>query len=146
MKKISTEAIVGIFVLIGIFSLVYISLKLGKLEIMSSGYYTIFADFDNATGIREGADVEIAGVIIGQVDKIMVHNDMARLSLRIRTDMRITSDTIASIKTRGLIGEKILKLNLGGSEIILKAGGVLTETESTVDLEELISKYIFGGV
>lgn len=146
MKKLSTEAIVGVFVLMGIFSLVYISLKLGKLEIMSSDYYSIFADFENASGVREGADIEIAGVIIGRVEKVLVHNDMARLSLRIRKDIKLTNDTIASIKTRGLIGEKILKLNPGGSDTIVKPGGVLNETESTVDLEELISKYIFGGV
>ncbi|MBI5185545.1 MAG: outer membrane lipid asymmetry maintenance protein MlaD [Nitrospinae bacterium] len=146
MRKLSTEAIVGVFVLMGIFSLVYISLKLGKLEIMSSDYYTIFADFENASGVREGADIELAGVIIGRVEKVLVHNDMARLALRIRKDIKLTNDTIASIKTRGLIGEKILKLNPGGSDTIVKPGGVLNETESTVDLEELISKYIFGGV
>lgn len=146
MKKFSAEAIVGVFVLCGIISLAYISIKLGKLEVLGSRYYTLYADFDNATGVREGAAIEIAGVIIGRVDGVHVHQSSARLSLKIRKDIQLTDDTIASIKTRGLIGEKLLRLLPGGSEVYLKPGGVITESESSVDLEELISKYIFGGV
>ncbi len=146
MKKFKAEAVVGVFVLTGIFALGYISIQFGDLDLFGTNTYTLYADFDNVTGVREGAAVEIAGVSVGRVEKITVHRDMARLALSIRKNIQLCDDTYVSIKTRGLIGEKLLKLDPGGSGELLKPGDFITETESSVDLEELIGKYGLGGV
>ncbi|MCK5436373.1 MAG: MCE family protein, partial [Desulfobulbaceae bacterium] len=90
---------------------------------------------------------EMAGVKIGKVSKISLgEEDLARVSVMINRDVSVTDDAIASIRTQGIIGDKYIKLTQGGSDEILKNGGLISETESSVDLEELVSKYIFGDV
>jgi phospholipid/cholesterol/gamma-HCH transport system substrate-binding protein len=146
MKRFSTEAIVGLFVLIGIFCLIYLSVKLGHVEIIGGDNYMVYAEFDSVSGLREGAIVEIAGVEIGRVESIILNEDRAKIALKIDSGVVLQEDVIASIKTRGLIGDKIIKISPGGSERIIKEGGMIRETESAIDIEELLSKYIFGKV
>lgn len=146
MKKIDIELAVGFFLLIGIFSLAYMSIKLGKLEVLGSGGYNIYAEFQKAGGIKEGSIVEIAGVEIGKIKTIRLDNYQALVELTIRQDVKIQEDAIASIKTKGLIGEKYIQISPGGSDRIISSGGKIRETESSVDIEELISKYVFGKV
>ena len=90
--------------------------------------------------------MEIAGVDIGRVDTITLADYQARVRMVIRDGVRIQEDSIASIKTKGLIGEKYVRINPGGSEKIVKPNGRLTEVEPPVDIEELLAKYIFGKV
>ena len=137
---------VGIFMVLGIACLGWISIKLGKKEILGANYYTIYADFQSIAGLRENAEVEIAGVNVGSTGKITLHKNMARVELRINNNIKLSDDTIISIKTRGLIGDKVIDLSMGGSPEILKPGDVVIETESSIDLEHLISQYIFGKV
>jgi phospholipid/cholesterol/gamma-HCH transport system substrate-binding protein len=144
--KVNKELAAGFFLLIGIFSLVYISLKLGRLEVLGGKYYTLYAEFDEAGGIRSGATVEIAGVEVGKVKNIRLDNYLALIELTINKDIKIQEDAIASIKTKGLIGEKYIEITPGGSEKFLSNGGKIRETESAIDIEELISKYVFGKV
>jgi len=146
MKKLSLEMFVGIFMVLGIACLGWISIKLGKKEILGANYYTIYADFQSIAGLRENAEVEIAGVNVGSTGKITLHKNMARVELRINNNIKLSDDTIISIKTRGLIGDKVIDLSMGGSPEILKPGDVVIETESSIDLEHLISQYIFGKV
>lgn len=145
-KKIDLELTVGIFVLIGIFALGYLSIKLGKLEVVGSAGYTLYAEFANAGGIKPGSVIEVAGVEIGKVRSIRLDNYSAVASLWINKSVKIQSDAIASIKTKGLIGEKYVQLAPGGSEMYLTDGGKIGETESALDVEELISKYVFGKI
>ncbi|MDO9631556.1 MAG: outer membrane lipid asymmetry maintenance protein MlaD [Humidesulfovibrio sp.] len=147
MKKYSKETQVGIFVLLGFFAIAYMSIKLGNVHLFSDNFYPIVAKFNDVTGLKLNAPVQMYGVEMGFVENIGIDLDtgMSSVTLRIRKDIKLTDDTIASVKTSGLIGDKYIKLSRGGGDPI-KAGAVLRDTESSIDLEELISKYVFGGV
>ena len=147
MKKFNIELSVGFFLLLGILSLAYISINLGKLEIIGKEGYTVFAEFEKAGGIKPKAIVEIAGVEIGTVKSVSITNDyFARIELTINKNIKLQEDAIASIKTKGLIGEQYVQISPGGSDNIIPNGGKIRETESAIDIEELISKYVFGKV
>ncbi len=148
MKRTSVETAVGVFVLIGILCIGYLTIKLGKMELFGGDYYQLTARFDSVSGLKAGADVEVAGVQIGRVASIELdqEDDMAVVTLKIRKGVRISDDAIASIKTAGLIGDKFVKITPGGSEDYLQPGDTISDTESALDIEELISKYVFGKV
>jgi len=146
MEKTKLELVVGTFVLVGIVCLGYLSIKLGKLEVIGGDLYEVDAQFNTASGLKPGATVEIAGVEVGRVKSIMLKDDRAMVKLGIDKETRLYSDTIASIKTRGIIGEKFLALSPGGGGDPLKAGDMIRDTESGLDLEELVSQYVHGKV
>lgn len=147
MKKYNIELAVGFFLLLGILSLAYISINLGKLEIIGREGYTVYADFEKAGGIKPKAMVEMAGVEVGTVKSIGITSDYrARVELTIDKDIKLQEDAIASIKTKGLIGEQFVQISPGGSDKLIPNGGKIRETESAIDIEELISKYVFGKV
>jgi phospholipid/cholesterol/gamma-HCH transport system substrate-binding protein len=146
MRKFDTELAVGIFVLAGLICLGYLSIKLGKMEIVGGGGYELGAVFPNVGGLKSGSPIGIAGVEVGRVKSIVLDNYQARVLISIPRDVKIQEDAIASIKTKGLIGEKYLEITPGGSEKILKPGSQIRETQAPVDLEELISKYVFGKI
>jgi phospholipid/cholesterol/gamma-HCH transport system substrate-binding protein len=147
MKKTSIEAAVGIFMLIGILCVGYLSIRLGEMEWGGDRFYPVSARFQSVSGLIAGARVELAGVRVGKVDSIALDpkTQAAVVKLNIQKSVVLSDDVIASIKTAGLIGDKYLQLSPGGSDRMLKAGDMITETESAVDLEALISKYVFGG-
>jgi phospholipid/cholesterol/gamma-HCH transport system substrate-binding protein len=144
--KIDKELAVGFFLLIGIFSLAYLSMNLGRLEMMGGRSYSLYAEFEKAGGIKTGAVIEIAGVQVGKVKNIKLSDYQALIEFSINNDVKIQQDAIASIKTKGLIGEKYVQITPGGADKILPNGGKIRETESAVDIEELIAKYVFGKV
>jgi len=146
MRIIKLETAVGFFVLIGIFSLAYLSIRLGRMEVLGQAGYTLYAEFGEVGGIKPGAVVEIAGVGIGRVKSVTLDSYQARLELVIHNDLKIQEDAIASIRTKGLIGEKYVQITPGASETYLPDGGRIRETESAVDIESLISKFVFGKV
>ena len=130
------ETAVGLFVLFGLVCVAYLTIKLGN--------------FASVSGLRVGADIEMAGVPVGRVVSISLDPDPVRnqavVRLRLDKDLKLSDDSIASILTSGLIGDKYVSLSRGGSGHILAAGDTITETESAVDLGSLIGKYAFGGV
>jgi phospholipid/cholesterol/gamma-HCH transport system substrate-binding protein len=148
MKKPYIETAVGIFVFIGILCVGYLTIKLGKIEWIWDKHYPVYARFQSVSGLKPGAHVEMAGVKIGKVDFISLdpETQLAVVKMKLQKDVVLTEDVIASVTTGGLIGDKYIKLSPGASERILKPGDLITETESAVNLEELISKYVFGGV
>lgn len=148
MKKSSVEIAVGLFVVIGIVCVGYLTIRLGKMELIGGNYYSLKASFQSVSGLKTGAQVEIAGVEVGQVDSISLDRieQVAIVKMKIDREVVLTDDVIASVKTSGLIGDKYINLAPGGSEEILNSGDTITETESALDLEELISKYVFGGL
>jgi phospholipid/cholesterol/gamma-HCH transport system substrate-binding protein len=146
MEKTKLELIVGAFVLVGIVCLGYLSIKLGKLEVIGGDLYEVDAQFNSASGLKPGANVEIAGVEVGRVKSIVLKEDRAMVRLAVQNGTKLYSDTIASIKTRGIIGEKFLALSPGGGGDPLKAGDMIRDTESGLDLEELVSQYVHGKV
>ena len=148
MNRSLVEIAVGIFVLIGIICVGYLTIRLGKMEWFGADYYSVSAQFQSISGLNTGASVEVAGVQIGKVDSISLDKEemVAVVKMKIQKGVVLTDDVIASIKTAGLIGDKYIKLTPGGSDEILNQGDTIIETESAIDLEELISKYVFGGV
>ncbi|GAB7080673.1 outer membrane lipid asymmetry maintenance protein MlaD [Megalodesulfovibrio paquesii] len=148
MERYRKETLVGCFVLAGLLCVAYLTIHLGRMEVMGSEGYTVRARFASVTGLRTGADVEVAGVPVGKVSGIALEQETgaAVISMRINPGVALAEDTIASVKTAGLIGDKYIKLSPGGGEDTLKDGDAIAETESAIDLEELISKYIFGKV
>ena len=146
MKKFDLELVVGIFVLAGVVCLGYISVKLAKMEIVGGDKYEVYAIFSDVGGLKEGSSVVIAGTEVGRVTSISLEDYQSKVILSVNKDIKLQDDTIASIKTRGLIGEKYLALSPGGSENLITPGGQIRETTPPVDFEDLISKYVFGKV
>jgi phospholipid/cholesterol/gamma-HCH transport system substrate-binding protein len=146
MKKIDLELAVGLFMIAGIICLGYLSIKLGKLEVIGNKGYEVQAVFSNSGGLKTGSSVVIAGVEVGRVKEIGLEDYEARVVLSLPLDIKIQEDAIASIKTRGLIGEKYVEITPGGSEKLIEPGGRIRETQPPVDLEQLISKFVFGKI
>lgn len=146
MRRSPLELGVGVFVIIGILALSYLSIKLGRVELWGARGYVVTADFPSVGGLKPGATVEIAGVEVGRVDAITLADYLARVTMRIHSGVTLQEDSIASIKTKGLIGEKYVRISPGGSDQMIPPNGRIREVEAPVDIEELISKYIFGKV
>lgn len=144
------QTAVGLFVLLGLVCVAYLTIKLGRMELFETGGFELTARFNSVSGLRVGADVEMAGVPVGRVAAITLDDDPARRQALVRLvldrDLKLSTDTIASVKTSGLIGDKYINLQPGGLDDVLASGDTLEETESAVDLESLIGKYAFGGV
>ena len=148
MKKFNLELAVGFFLLLGFLCFGYLSLQLGEVSIFAAERnYTLVADFDSISGLKSGAIMEIAGVNVGKVTRVMLgKDDRARVYMQISNGVTVDEDAVASVRTRGIIGDKYIKIILGGSEELLRDGDFIIETESAIDLEEMVSKYIFGDV
>jgi phospholipid/cholesterol/gamma-HCH transport system substrate-binding protein len=145
MKKLNMELAVGLFMVLGFLAFVYLSLQLGEFSIFSMAkQYTVKAEFTNVSGLKEGAEVEIAGVKVGDVATIrLTKDDLAQVTMLIDQKVAITTDAIASVRTQGIIGDKFIRILEGGADKTLKDGGVIQDTEPAIDLEELVSKYVF---
>ncbi len=138
-----TEISVGIFMMVGIACLVYLSINLGNVDLFGSDSFMIDAKFGSIEGLEVAASVEIAGVPVGKVKRITLEENEALVQMEIKKGTKITADTIASIRTKGVIGDKFVKLSPGGSDDLIGDKDVLMDTESAISLEELVSKYIF---
>jgi phospholipid/cholesterol/gamma-HCH transport system substrate-binding protein len=146
MKKIDWELLVGLLMLCGLVVLVYVSLRLGQIDLGQARGYTLYADFTNAGGLQNGAVVELAGVEIGRVQSVGLEAYQAKVTLRIRNGIMLPADTRATIKTKGLIGERYVEITPGTGNGHLQPGERIAKTESPVDINELISQFIFGTV
>ena len=146
MKRAYLEFIVGLFLALGIGCLAWLSIKLARTEFFARHGYEVQAGFRDGGGLRRGTPVVIAGVDIGRVESIGLEDYEAKVRMMIRPGVVLQLDTIASIKTKGLIGEKYIELTPGGSDQIIKPGGVIRDTQSGLDLEGLIGKYIQGNL
>jgi len=142
------ETIVGIFVAVGLLCVGYMTVKLGKISFFGEDPHVFYARFSSVSGLKVGSPIEIFGIQVGNVEKIEMdpEKEMALVQMGIKKGIKVYEDASASIKTAGLIGDKFIKVDPGGSGNVLKPGGVITETSSAFDLEELIGKYAFGGV
>lgn len=148
MKQSKLELYVGVFVLMGILAVVYLTVKLGAGSMIGGDTYLLEARFTNAGGLNTGSSVLLAGVPVGRVEGIRVDGAdySAMVTLRVQTGLKLPTDTMASIKTTGLIGDKYVALAPGADETYLSPGARITMTESSVDLESLIGKMAFGSV
>lgn len=148
MKQNNLELLVGIFVLLGIAAVTFLTVKIGSGSLVGGPTYLIEARFTNAGGLHTGSSVLVAGVTVGRVETLRMDPDdfSAIATLRVLNDVQLPTDSMASIKTSGLIGDKYVALSAGAEETVLEPGSRITMTESAVDLESLVSKMAFGTV
>ena len=139
--------IVGLFLLTGFASFSWLAIKMGDIKFFMEDTYPLTARFISISGLKEGATVELAGVKVGKVSGIHLDNGEyeAVVEIDISNEVKLQDDSIASIRTAGIIGDRYIKLTPGGSEEYLEQGGEIEETESSISLEELVSKYIFDS-
>ncbi len=146
MKKKNIELYVGIFVLVGFFCIGYLVLVIGQFSIFPGNDYAVHGYFSSASGLKAGARVEMAGVEIGNVSEISIDRErlVAKVVFKINNTIEISEDSIASVKTSGIIGEKYIAILPGGGDIMLEQGDEVYNTESSLDIESLIRKFIFS--
>lgn len=146
MKKYSMETAVGIFVAIGILCVGYMTVKLGKISVFGEDTYTLHARFTSVSGLKVGSPVEIFGIQVGKVERLEIEKEMALVHMSIHKGIKVFEDGSASVKTAGLIGDKFIKIDPGGSGNLLTPERTITETSSALDIEDLVGKYVFGDV
>ncbi|MEK6776311.1 MAG: outer membrane lipid asymmetry maintenance protein MlaD [bacterium] len=148
MKKYSIETVVGIFVIAGLLSIVYMTVKLGKVSLFGDDYYSLYANFGTVSGLRVGSPVEIDGIEAGRVERLSIDQEkqVAVVELKIKKGIKVYDNAGASVKTAGLIGDKFIKVDPGGGGEVLKPGERITETTSPLDIEDMIGKYAFGDI
>jgi phospholipid/cholesterol/gamma-HCH transport system substrate-binding protein len=148
VKKHALETTAGIFVVIGLLCIAYMTVKLGHVSFLGENTYPLYAKFTTVSGLRVGSPVDMLGIEVGRVERITIDqkNQMAVVEMRIREGIQVHGDAIASIKTEGLIGDKYLSIDPGGAGKLLGPGGNITETLPAVDIVDLIGKYAFGEV
>jgi phospholipid/cholesterol/gamma-HCH transport system substrate-binding protein len=141
-RTFSLELLVGIFAAAGVAAAAYLAVGLAGLEIGEGNTYTIYAEFDNISGLKYGASVEIAGVPIGVVSDIVLKDPVAKVALKLDRRVKIKDDDIASIRTKGIIGDRYVKISRGASDSFIAEGGTVVETESIIDIEDVIGKVV----
>ena len=148
MKQSKLELVVGVFVLAGLIAVAYLALKVGAGSLLGSETYSVRARFTNSGGLNPGSNVLIAGVPIGRVGAITLNptDFSALVELKLEKVVKLPTDTIASIKTSGLIGDKYVGLSPGSDTVFLAPGATITDTEAALDIESLISRFAFGNV
>ena len=145
MNRRNLELYVGLFVIIGIISMGYLILTIGEFGLFPKNTYSVYGYFSSISGLKQGARVELAGVEIGNVSKISIDRErlVARLVFSLNEGIELSDDSIASVKTSGIIGQKYIDISPGGSDDILAEGDEITNTESSLDIESLVRKFIF---
>jgi phospholipid/cholesterol/gamma-HCH transport system substrate-binding protein len=148
MKKFYMETVVGIFGVISLIFVGYLTVKLGNISVFEHGYYPLTARFTSVSGLREGSSVEMMGIEVGRVNsmKIDQQSQLAVVDMQIKSGIKVYDDAIAAIRTSGLIGDKYVEIQPGGAGDLLKPGGTITETVPSVNIGDLIGKYAFGDV
>ena len=147
MRKLFLEVVVGLFVILGLAALFFMAFTIGGAGSASASEQTLVARFDSSSGLKAGAFVEISGVRVGKVTDITLDAEAfeAVVLLRIPKNIEIPDDSVASIRTAGIIGDRFIKISPGGSDLPLEDGEEIIETESAISIEELVSKYMFEG-
>ncbi len=145
MKRFNLEIAVGLFMVVGFLCFAWLSVRLGNIGLFKVQTYPVSAQFGSISGLKLGGTVEIAGVQVGTVKSIRLdpQSYQAVVEMAIDQPVKLQEDSIASIRTGGIIGDRYISISPGGAETLIKPGGKITETESAINLEELVSKYIF---
>ena len=147
MNNRKIEFLVGCFVLIGIGSVLYLAIQVGSAQFFGSDSYELKARFSSTSGVNTGSRVEIAGVRVATVKEIVLdENFFSIVTFELPNHIELDDDTIVSVKTAGLIGDRFLDLSPGGSGFVLEAGDVIVDTEAALDIESLISRFALGGI
>lgn len=148
MNNSRLEITVGMFLVLGFAAFGWLAMQLGEVSWLTGGdTYTLYAEFENISGIKTGAAVQISGVTVGTVSELNLNEDaLAVTTLKLNKNIEIPKDSMASVKSQGIIGDKLIQISPGGDEESYQEGEVIVDTESALDLESLISKFAFGSV
>lgn len=144
MRRFNIEVTVALFVIVGLCALGYLMVRLGNVQLWRGAMYDLTAVFPSTAGLRSGATVDIAGVKIGWVTTIALHDYDAVVTLRLDNRIRLQEDAVASIRTRGVLGDKYVLITPGDSERLLRPGERIREVEPPIDIETLIGRFIQG--
>ena len=148
MRKYQYETVAGIFLVIGLVCVAYMTVKLGKVSFFGDNSYVLYARFTTVSGLRVGNPVQMFGLEVGRIGKMGLDqkDQLALVELKLKKDVKIYGDAVASIKSAGLIGDRYISIDPGGADEILKPGAMITQTQPPLDVEALIGKYAFGEV
>jgi phospholipid/cholesterol/gamma-HCH transport system substrate-binding protein len=147
MRKSAVDVWVGIFVAIGLLAALFLALKVGNMNAVSfQPTYTITARFDNIGGLKPRAPVKSAGVVVGRIADIRFDDTtyQATVTMTLERNYQFPKDSAAKILTSGLLGEQYVGLEAGGSDQMLAQGNMITQTQSAVVLENLISQFLYN--
>jgi phospholipid/cholesterol/gamma-HCH transport system substrate-binding protein len=138
---------VGIFVIITLICTGYLFLIVGDFSRFFKDRYAVHGYFSSVSGLKKGASLNLAGVRVGHVSGITIDTEylMAKVTMEIDSHIEVSEDSIASIRTEGIIGEKYIEILPGGSDKMLSQGDEIENTESSLDIESLIKKFIFSN-
>ncbi|MFW5882777.1 MAG: outer membrane lipid asymmetry maintenance protein MlaD [Verrucomicrobiota bacterium] len=147
MKKHWTEIVAGLFVLAGLAVLLYLAVQVGGVRVDLAKSISLTARFTDASGVKAGTPVRIAGVTVGEVSAVRLDREqfVAMVNFEVPADLELFDDTIAAVQTSGLIGDRFIALKPGGSGIALEDGDVLYDTEGAINIESLIKRFAFGN-
>src|SRR5687768_12844512 len=142
------EFTVGIFVTVGVLAVAFLAVSVGNGRLSMPNTSLFSARFTNVNGLKTGSTVRIAGVTVGEVKTIELKpaDLTALVTFRLESSLKLDDDTVAAIRSSGLLGDKFIALKPGASGTALKPGALIVDTESTVDLEDLIARFAFGSV
>ncbi len=148
MRHSRLDIFVGLFLVFGFLAFGWLAFRLGEVPFLTGvKTYEIRAEFNNISGVKSGAEVQISGVNIGSVKGLSLNEDgLAIVSMQLDKEVKVPLDSIASVKSQGIIGDKYIQITLGGDMEMYKPGDIILDTESAVDIESLISKFAFGQV
>ena len=141
-KSFTVEFWVGLFTLAGVVCFSYLAINIAGMRFSNVGFYAVKASFTNIAGLKVGAPVEIAGVQVGEVVNVSLADTEAVIEMQVRDEVKLRDDDIAQIRTKGIIGDKYVKISPGGSEEVIGNGGEVSETESAVEFEDVIGKIV----
>jgi len=144
MRKVTLELVVGWFVIAALVLFTYFAIRIGRREALGGRAYELSALFANVGNLKKGSSVLIAGVPVGRVRDVTLEDYQANVSIAILEDTKVQEDAIASVKTRGLLGDTFIEIAPGGSDVVLKQGERIRETEPAIDFYSLVSKYVFS--
>jgi phospholipid/cholesterol/gamma-HCH transport system substrate-binding protein len=147
MKKSAIDIWVGLFVTVGMLAMLFLALKVGNMSAVSfAPTYTVSARFDNIGGLKPRAPVKSAGVVVGRISTIQFDDTtyQATVTMTIEKAYQFPRDSSAKILTSGLLGEQYIGLEAGGDEQMLADGGKITQTQSAIVLENLISQFLYN--
>jgi phospholipid/cholesterol/gamma-HCH transport system substrate-binding protein len=146
MERKGIELGVGVFLLIGILCLAYLSIRLGDVRLFGGSTYEVHARFASVAGLKPKAIVTMAGVDIGQVKGVRLKDGQALVTFSINEDVQLEEDAIVSIKTMGIIGDKYVAIDPGASDVFIEPGGMIRETRAPFDIESMLGKFVFGSM
>jgi phospholipid/cholesterol/gamma-HCH transport system substrate-binding protein len=137
---------VGLFVIVGLLALAYLSLQVGGLSYKGKGGMRLVATFEEIGGLKARAPVRVSGVTVGQVESIQLADDLrANVILNVDPGLELSADTAAAIRTQGLLGDQFVALEPGGEEDLLQAGDAVAFTQGALNLEKLIGTFVHGN-